>query len=64
VIGDDAPTQTDGAQTDGAQADVGEHQSFDTSVEPGVTRIQHWRPDSELEEKAPAALWGGVGRKP
>jgi hypothetical protein len=33
-------------------------------VEPGVTRIQHWRPDSELEEKAPAALWGGVGRKP
>jgi hypothetical protein len=33
-------------------------------VEPGVTRIQNWRPDSELEEKAPAALWGGVGRKP
>ena len=33
-------------------------------VEPGLARIQEWRPDSELEAKAPAALWGGVGRKP
>jgi S-adenosyl methyltransferase len=33
-------------------------------VEPGLTRIQEWRPDSELEAKSPAALWGGVGRKP
>jgi len=33
-------------------------------VEPGVAKIQEWRPDSELEAKAPAALWGAVGRKP
>jgi hypothetical protein len=33
-------------------------------VEPGLVKIQEWRPDSELEAKAPAALWGAVGRKP
>ena len=32
-------------------------------VEPGLAKVQEWRPDSELEAKAPAALWGGVGRK-
>jgi SAM-dependent methyltransferase len=33
-------------------------------VEPGLVRIQDWRPTSEIEAKSPAALWGGVGRKP
>ena len=33
-------------------------------VEPGLAKVQEWRPDSELEARAPAALWGGVGRKP
>jgi hypothetical protein len=33
-------------------------------VEPGVVAIPRWRPDSELEAKTPAAMWGGVGRKP
>jgi hypothetical protein len=32
-------------------------------VEPGVVRIPQWRPDSEVEAKTPAAMWGGVGRK-
>jgi hypothetical protein len=33
-------------------------------VEPGMVRVQEWRPASEIEAKSPAALWGGVGRKP
>jgi SAM-dependent methyltransferase len=33
-------------------------------VEPGMVRVQEWRPASEMEAKSPAALWGGVGRKP
>jgi hypothetical protein len=32
-------------------------------VEPGLVRVQEWRPDTEIEAKSPAALWGGVGRK-
>ena len=39
---------------------------FDTSelVEPGVIRAAEWRPDTDLEAASPAALWGGVARKP
>jgi hypothetical protein len=33
-------------------------------VEPGVVQISKWRPDSELTARTPAALWGGVARKP
>jgi hypothetical protein len=33
-------------------------------IEPGVVRVQAWRPDTEEEKNSPAALWGGVGRKP
>ena len=33
-------------------------------VEPGLVRVQQWRPDTEAEATSPAALWGGVGRKP
>lgn len=32
-------------------------------VEPGVVQLSKWRPDSELEASAAAALWGGVARK-
>ena len=33
-------------------------------VAPGVARVQKWRPDSESEASTPAAMWGGVARKP
>ena len=33
-------------------------------VEPGVVQAPAWRPRTELESRAPAALWGGVARKP
>jgi hypothetical protein len=33
-------------------------------VEPGMVRVQQWRPTTEAERTSPAALWGGVGRKP
>ena len=32
-------------------------------VEPGLVRVQEWRPDTEIEAKSPAALWGGIGNK-
>jgi hypothetical protein len=32
-------------------------------VEPGMVRVQDWRPSTEKEAKSPAALWGGMGRK-
>jgi S-adenosyl methyltransferase len=33
-------------------------------VEPGVVPIQRWRAASDHDAAAPAALWGGVARKP
>ncbi|WP_149262586.1 SAM-dependent methyltransferase [Actinomadura sp. K4S16] len=33
-------------------------------IEPGVVQVPRWRPRSELEASAPAALWGGMARKP
>jgi hypothetical protein len=33
-------------------------------VEPGVVQLSKWRPQSESESTAAAALWGGVARKP
>jgi S-adenosyl methyltransferase len=33
-------------------------------VEPGVVQLSKWRPRSEIESAAAAALWGGVARKP
>jgi hypothetical protein len=33
-------------------------------VEPGVVQLSKWRPQSEIESAAAAALWGGVARKP
>jgi hypothetical protein len=32
-------------------------------VEPGMVRVQQWRPTTDAEATSPAALWGGVGRK-
>src|SRR5262249_36842378 len=33
-------------------------------VDPGVVQLSKWRPQSETEAAAAAALWGGVARKP
>jgi hypothetical protein len=33
-------------------------------VEPGVVQLSKWRPRSEAESAAPAALWGGVAGQP
>jgi len=33
-------------------------------VEPGLTNVPDWRPESEDEARSPAALWSGVARKP
>ncbi|HTZ93189.1 MAG TPA: SAM-dependent methyltransferase [Streptosporangiaceae bacterium] len=33
-------------------------------VEPGMTNVPDWRPETEEEAASPAALWGGVARKP
>jgi O-methyltransferase involved in polyketide biosynthesis len=33
-------------------------------VKPGVVQISRWRPESDREAGAAAALWGGVARKP
>jgi trans-aconitate methyltransferase len=32
-------------------------------IQPGVVRAPEWRPDSEIEAKSPAVLWGGVAVK-
>jgi trans-aconitate methyltransferase len=33
-------------------------------AEPGLVQASKWRPTSESEASSPAALWGGVARKP
>jgi S-adenosyl methyltransferase len=33
-------------------------------AEPGLVNVPHWRPGSKEEAASPAALWGGVARKP
>jgi hypothetical protein len=33
-------------------------------VEPGLARVQEWRPDSEMRARTLVARWGGVERKP
>ena len=33
-------------------------------VEPGLIRAAEWRPATELQAASPAALWGGVARRP
>jgi len=45
------------------QADVARFFDGLEMVEPGVVRVQQWRPDTETEAKSPSNMWGGVGRK-
>jgi S-adenosyl methyltransferase len=45
------------------QADVARFFDGLDMVEPGVVRVQEWRPDTEIEAKSPSNMWGGVGRK-
>jgi hypothetical protein len=45
------------------QADVARFFDGLGLVEPGVVRVQHWRPDTETEAATPSSMWGGVGRK-
>jgi S-adenosyl methyltransferase len=33
-------------------------------IEPGMTNVPDWRPGTDEEARSPAALWGGVARKP
>jgi hypothetical protein len=33
-------------------------------AEPGVIRMEDWRPDSDLEKRFESAVWAGMGRKP
>jgi hypothetical protein len=33
-------------------------------IEPGMTNVPDWRPETDEEASSPAALWGGVARKP
>jgi hypothetical protein len=35
-----------------------------TLIDPGLVRVPDWRPDREEDRANPAAVWGGVGRKP
>lgn len=35
-----------------------------TLIEPGLVRIPDWHPDREEDQANPAAMWGGVGKKP
>src|SRR5258708_38053557 len=32
-------------------------------VEPGVVRVQEWRPDTETAAKSPPNMWGGGARQ-
>jgi S-adenosyl methyltransferase len=45
------------------QADVGRFFDGLDVVEPGVVRVQEWRPDTESEAGSTSNMWGGVGRK-
>jgi hypothetical protein len=33
-------------------------------LEPGLIRMEDWRPDSDLDKRFESAVWAGVGRKP
>jgi hypothetical protein len=46
------------------QAEVAKFFSGLDLVEPGMTNVPQWRPETEEEAASLAALWGGVARKP
>jgi len=33
-------------------------------IEPGVVRVEEWRPDHDSAERGTSTLWCAVGRKP
>jgi hypothetical protein len=33
-------------------------------AEPGLIRMEDWRPDSDLAKRFESAVWAGMGRKP
>jgi hypothetical protein len=45
------------------QADVARFFDGLNVLEPGVVRVQQWRPGTETEANTPSNMWGGVGRK-
>jgi len=47
-----------------SQAEVAEFFSGLELTEPGMVNVPNWRPETEEEANSPAALWGGVARKP
>jgi 2-polyprenyl-3-methyl-5-hydroxy-6-metoxy-1,4-benzoquinol methylase len=47
-----------------AKADVAPFFAGLELVEPGMTNVPEWRPETEEEAASPAALWAGVARKP
>ena len=47
-----------------AQAEVAAFFDGLELVDPGMVNVPHWRPDTDEEANSPAALWGGVARKP
>jgi hypothetical protein len=46
-----------------AQAGVARFFANLSMVEPGVVRVQQWRPDTETEATTPSNMWGGLARK-
>jgi hypothetical protein len=46
-----------------AQAGVARFFAGLSIVEPGVVRVQQWRPDTETEATTPSNMWGGLARK-
>jgi len=47
-----------------AEADVARFFTGLELVEPGMTNVPDWRPETEEEAASPAALWAGIARKP
>jgi hypothetical protein len=45
------------------QADVERFFGGLDMLEPGVVRVQQWRPDTEAEATTPSNMWGGMARK-
>ena len=47
-----------------AQAEVAPFFAGLELIDPGMTNVPDWRPETDEEASSPAALWGGVARKP
>ena len=51
------------ADEEGAQATSEGAQEAGGLMEPGVVRVEEWRPASPVEAKNQSAMWGGIARK-